>query len=119
MSISVEKMIDRKEIMTGRVLHVTVDTVRINDSDITSTREAVWHHGASAILPLTDDGRIILVRQYRYAASQPMLEVPAGKIEMDGENPDICASRELEEEAGVTCGELISLGVCIYITGVL
>ncbi|MGE1063622.1 NUDIX hydrolase [Megasphaera paucivorans] len=110
MSISVEKMIDRKEIMTGRVLHVTVDTVRINDSDITSTREAVWHHGASAILPLTDDGRIILVRQYRYAASQPMLEVPAGKIEMDGENPDICASRELEEEAGVTCDELISLG---------
>ena len=110
MSISVETMIERKEIMTGRVLHVTVDTVRINDSDVTSLREAVWHHGASAILPLTDDGRIILVRQYRYAAGQPMLEVPAGKIEQDGENPDVCAARELEEEAGVTSEDILPLG---------
>jgi ADP-ribose pyrophosphatase len=110
MSISTEKMIDRKEIMTGRVLHVTVDTVRINDSEVTSTREAVWHHGASAILPLTDDGKIILVRQYRYAAGQAMLEVPAGKIEQDGENPDFCAARELEEEAGVTSENLMPLG---------
>ncbi len=110
MSISVETTIDRKEIMTGRVLHVTVDTVRINNSDVTSTREVVWHHGASAILPVTDDGKLILVRQFRYAAAQAMLEVPAGKIEQDGENPDVCAARELEEEAGVTCGELLPLG---------
>lgn len=110
MSISVETMIERKEIMTGRVLHVTVDTVRINDSENTSIREAVWHHGASAILPLTDDGKIILVRQYRYAAGQPMLEIPAGKIEQDGENPDYCAARELEEEAGVTSDDILPLG---------
>lgn len=111
MSVSKETMIDRKEIMTGRVLHVTVDTVRINDSDKTSTREAVWHHGASAILPLTDDGRIILVRQYRYAAAQPMLEVPAGKIDLEGEAPDVCAARELEEEAGVTSKDILPLGM--------
>ena len=110
MSISVEKMIDRKEIMNGRVLHVTVDTVRINDSDLTSTREAVWHPGASAILPLDEDGKIILVRQYRYAAAAPLLEVPAGKIDKGESSPDLCAARELEEEAGVTCGELIPLG---------
>jgi len=110
MSISVEKMISRKEIMDGRVLHVTVDTVQINDTDKTSIREAVWHHGACAILPYTDDGKVILVRQFRYAAGQPMLEVPAGKIELDGESPEICAIRELEEEAAVKCGELIPLG---------
>ena len=85
MSISTERMIARKEILHGRVLHVTVDTVEIDDGQggkpKTATREAVWHFGACAILPVTDDGKIILVRQYRYAAAQPMLEVPAGKIE--------------------------------------
>ena len=105
-SISKETLVSRKEIMKGRVLHVTVDTVSIDDGQggeaKTATREAVWHFGACAILPLTDDGKIILVRQYRYAAAQAMLEVPAGKIEHDGESPDYCAARELEEEAGVT-----------------
>lgn len=114
MSISTEKMISRKEIMKGKILHVTVDTVEIDDGaggeKKTAVREAVWHFGACAVLPVTDDGKIILVRQYRYAAAQAMLEVPAGKIEHTGESPDICAARELEEEAAVTAGELIPLG---------
>ncbi|WP_301860326.1 NUDIX hydrolase [uncultured Megasphaera sp.] len=114
MSISTETMVSRKEIMTGKVLHVTVDTVEIDDGaggpKKTAVREAVWHFGACAILPVDDQGRIIMVRQYRYAAAQPMLEIPAGKIEHNGESPDICAARELEEEAAVTAGELISLG---------
>lgn len=109
MSISTEKMIDRREIMNGHILHVTVDTVRINDTERTSTREVVWHKGACAILPLTAEGKLILVRQYRYAPDEVMLEIPAGKIDADGESPDVCAARELEEEAGVT-GELIPLG---------
>ena len=78
MSISKETLVSRKEIMKGRVLHVTVDTVSIDDGQggekKTATREAVWHFGACAILPLTDDGKIILVRQYRYAAAEAMLE---------------------------------------------
>lgn len=114
MSISTETLVSRKEIMKGKVLHVTVDTVRVDDAASgehkTAVREAVWHFGACAILPLTDDGKIILVRQYRYAAAQPMLEVPAGKIEHDGESPDYCAARELEEEAAVTAEEIIPLG---------
>ncbi|MCH4178474.1 MAG: NUDIX hydrolase [Megasphaera sp.] len=114
MSISTETMIDRKEIMKGKVLHVTVDTVRIDDgkggSAQTAVREAVWHFGACAVLPIDQNGKIILVRQYRYAAAQPMLEVPAGKIEHDGESPQYCAERELEEEAAVTAGEIIPLG---------
>lgn len=115
MSVSVEKLVSRKEIMQGKILHVTVDTVEIDDgvqgdAKTTATREAVWHFGACAILPFTQDGKIIMVRQYRYAASQPMLEVPAGKLEHNGENPDGCAVRELEEEAGVTAGEMVNLG---------
>lgn len=115
MSISTEKLVSRKEIMQGKILHVTVDTVEIDDGvagdqKTTATREAVWHFGACAILPLTNDGKIIMVRQYRYAAAQPMLEVPAGKLEHDGESVDECAARELEEEAGVTTGEIIPLG---------
>ena len=115
MSVSTETLVSRKEIMTGKILHVTVDTVEIDDgikgdAKKTATREAVWHFGACAILPLTQDGKIIMVRQYRYAAGQPMLEVPAGKLEHNGESPDGCATRELEEEAGVTAGEMIPLG---------
>ena len=81
MSISSEKMIERKEIMDGNILHVTVDTVRINGTDRTSTREVVWHKGACAIMPVTEDDKIIFVRQYRYAAGTVMLEIPAGKID--------------------------------------
>ena len=114
MSISTERMIARKEILHGRVLHVTVDTVEIDDGQggkpKTATREAVWHFGACAILPVTDDGKIILVRQYRYAAAQPMLEVPAGKIEHDEENPAECAHRELEEETGFSSDDIQPLG---------
>ena len=67
MSISTEKMIDSQDIFKGHVLHLTLDTVRINDTDQTSTREVVRHKGACAILPITPEGKIILVRQYRYA----------------------------------------------------
>ncbi|ERT57168.1 MULTISPECIES: NUDIX hydrolase [Megasphaera] len=109
MSISTETLIARKEIMKGRVLHVTLDTVSINGGERTATREAVWHHGACAVLPIRDDGKIIFVRQYRYATGVAMLEIPAGKIERDGEAPELCAARELEEEAGVT-GEITPLG---------
>lgn len=114
MSISKEIMIDRKEILDGKVLHVTVDTVRIEDEELhgetkTATREAVWHRGASAILPVDADGKILLVRQYRYAAAMDMLEIPAGKIDFVGESPDVCAARELEEETGCT-GDIKPLG---------
>ena len=109
MSISTEKMIDSQDIFKGHVLHLTLDTVRINDTDQTSTREVVRHKGACAILPITPEGKIILVRQYRYAPDEVLLEIPAGKIDSKEENPLHCAARELEEEAGVT-GEVIPLG---------
>lgn len=108
MSISTEKRIEQQEIFKGNVLHVTLDTVTIND-DRTATREVVWHPGASAVIPVLADGRVLLVRQYRYAVDQPLLEIPAGKLD-NGEAPEICAKRELEEEAGIRCDTLIPLG---------
>jgi ADP-ribose pyrophosphatase len=70
------------------------------------TFEIVRHPGASAVVPLTDDGDVLLLRQLRYAAENGYLyEVPAGKL-APGEAPEVCAARELEEEAGVRAGRL-------------
>ena len=68
------------------------------------------HPGAAAIVPFLDDGRVLLIRQYRYAAGGYLLEVPAGKLDA-GETPEACAARELEEETGYRAGRLEKLGV--------
>jgi ADP-ribose pyrophosphatase len=71
--------------------------------------DVVHHPGASAVVPFLDDDRVLLIRQYRFAARGELWEVPAGKLDA-GESPEICAARELEEEAGVRAGRLESLG---------
>ena len=76
---------------------------RITDLDI------VHHPGASAVVPFTDDGEVLLIRQYRHAAGGTILEVPAGKLD-PGDTPESCAVRELEEEAGSLAGRLQKLG---------
>ena len=86
-----------------------MDTVRINDTDQTSTREVVRHKGACAILPITPEERSFSCASIGMAPDEVLLEIPAGKIDSKEENPLHCAARELEEEAGVT-GELIPLG---------
>jgi ADP-ribose pyrophosphatase len=67
------------------------------------------HPGAAAVLPFLEDGRVLLIRQYRHAAGGYLLEVPAGKLD-PGEGPKTCAARELEEETGWRAGRLESLG---------
>lgn len=67
------------------------------------------HPGAAAVLPFLDDGRVLLIRQYRYAAGGELLEVPAGKLD-PGEAPEACAIRELEEETGYRAERLEKLG---------
>lgn len=94
-------------VFRGRVLHLRVDSVRL-PSGRSSTREVVVHPGAVAIVPLADDGRIVLTRQYRHAASQVLIEIPAGTLE-DGEAPEACAHRELAEETGLAAGRLVPL----------
>lgn len=94
---------------TGHVISLDVDTVRFPDGSV-GELEMVRHPGASAIVPFLDDPqsaspRILLIRQYRYAANSFLLEIPAGRLE-SGETPEGCAARELEEETGRRAGKL-------------
>ncbi|RDV82108.1 NUDIX domain-containing protein [Ammonifex thiophilus] len=93
-----EKRLKSETVFQGRILRVRVDTVLLPDGR-TSTREVVEYSGAVAIVPLTAEGDVIMVRQYRYPVGRELLEIPAGKIE-EGEEPEACAQRELEEETG-------------------
>lgn len=96
----------------GRVVHLSIDTVRFPDGSV-GDLELVRHRGAAAVLPVLgdeggEDPDILLLRQYRYAAGGEIWEVPAGIIE-PGESWEDCARRELEEEAGVRAGKLVPL----------
>jgi ADP-ribose pyrophosphatase len=100
------EFVDSKEIFSGRVFDVTVDTVR--EGDKTYVREIVHHPGSAVILPVFDDGTIALVRQYRHPAVRYLLELPAGTLK-DKERPEEGAARELEEELGVVAGRMEKL----------
>ena len=100
------EFIDSKNVFTGRVFDVTVDTVR--EADRTYIREVVHHPGSAVILPAFDDGTIALVRQYRHPAVKYLLELPAGTLN-DKESPEEGAARELEEELGLVAGRLEKL----------
>lgn len=88
----------------GRILNFRVDQVALANGG-TTKREVIEHRGAAAIVPVTRDLDVILVRQYRYAITTNLLEIPAGTME-PGETPEQCASRELEEETGYRCKEI-------------
>jgi ADP-ribose pyrophosphatase len=87
-------------------------SVWIEDAELPNGRtvplDVVRHPGASAVVPFESDDDVLLIRQYRHAAGGTIWEVPAGKL--DGEAPDVCAARELEEEAGRRAGRLVPLG---------
>lgn len=104
-----EEPISSEEIYHGKIVHLYKDTVRLPNGRL-ATREVMRHPGAVAIVPITDDGNVILVWQYRYPFAEAMLEIPAGKLDPD-EMPEACARRELSEETGADAAELISLGV--------
>lgn len=94
---------------SGRRISVDLDRVRFPDGS-TGTLEMVRHPGAAAVIPFLDpfgsrDPRVILIRQYRWAADDVLWEIPAGTLEA-GEAPDHCARRELCEEAGVDAADL-------------
>lgn len=92
----------------GKVLDVAVEEVQLPNGNVTDL-EILRHPGAAAVVPLLDDGQVVLVRQYRHATGGWLLEVPAGKLD-GGEDPEACARREVEEETGFSVGELLSLG---------
>jgi len=98
-----EKIIHKANFMT----YLNVD-VELPDGKI-GNRDIIKHPGASAILPFLDDERVILVNQFRKALDKTLLEIPAGKLDA-GEDPKVCAIRELEEETGYTAKEVTYLG---------
>jgi ADP-ribose pyrophosphatase len=99
--------IERKEVYKGKIFSVVEDTI-IFENGKTTKWDLVLHNGASAIVPITDRGEIIFVRQYRNAEDGTVLEIPAGKLEK-GEDPLVCAKRELEEETGYQADTLIPI----------
>ncbi len=102
------KLLERKTGYSGKFLNMFIDKVRLPNDHVVEL-EFIDHPGAAAVVAVDDDGCIIMVRQFRYAASGYILEIPAGKID-SGESPEICAGRELEEETGYTSSSLDSLG---------
>jgi ADP-ribose pyrophosphatase len=127
--------IDSRLVHSGRIVELSLDTVRFPDGS-TGELEMIRHSGASAVLPVLDwpgpepaesgqagstaqpdtvDPDVVLIRQYRYAAGGYMLEVPAGRPDQPGEDWELCARRELEEEAGLVAGQLRHL-TTIYTT---
>jgi ADP-ribose pyrophosphatase len=102
--MAAEEQLHSNVVFDGKLLKVRVDTVCLPDGS-ERKREVVEHPGAVGILPVLPDGRLILVRQYRYAVGREMLEIPAGTREPD-EGPEACAHRELREETGYVATEL-------------
>ena len=112
----VEHRIDSEVRLSGGFLTVLRDRVRLPDG-ATATREYIRHPGAVAVVPILDDGRLVLVRQYRHPVGRVLLEWPAGKL--DGGEPVLaCAVRELREETGYRAREWARAGVfhnaCAY-----
>jgi len=99
-----EKTISTEKVFDGKVITVQVDDVRLPNGK-TSKRELVKHPGAVAVIPITKNKKILFVEQYRKALEKSLVEIPAGKLEQ-GENPEMTAIRELEEETGYTTNKL-------------
>ena len=100
-------MVASTPIYRGKILNLDLETVTLPNG-ATVELEIIHHPGASAVVPLREDGQVLLIRQYRHAAGGYIYEIPAGKL-APGEEPRDCALRELEEEIGVRAGVLTPL----------
>ena len=100
------KIINSEQKFKGRAFSVTVDTV--SEGEHTYNREVVHHPGSAVIIPVHDDGTVVLVRQYRHPAVRYLLEAPAGTL-AQGERPEVGAARELQEELGLVAARLEKL----------
>ena len=103
-----EKRISSQRIYEGAILNLRRDTVTVPGG--TAYREIVEHNGAVAIVPITKEGKLVMVKQFRYPSGKVLLEIPAGKIDKGETNPEETARRELKEETGYEADEVISLG---------
>lgn len=97
----------RRRVYDGKVVKLDLDEVEL-PGGARIELEVVRHPGAAAVVPFVSRDRIVLIHQFRHAVGRAIWEVPAGKL--DGETPEVCAVRELEEEAGLRAGRLEPLG---------
>jgi ADP-ribose pyrophosphatase len=104
----IERRLASETLFKGNFLEARRDTVALPDGR-SATREYVTHPGAVVIVPLLDDGRVVVERQYRYPVGRVMIEFPAGKLDA-GEDPLVCGQRELLEETGYTAREWAKAG---------
>ncbi len=95
-------------IFRGKVFDLRVDKIKYNSGN-EGIREIAVHPGGAVIVPVKDDGKFIMVSQFRYPLEKSLIEFPAGKLDFN-EDPEICAFRELQEETGYTAGKLRKLG---------
>ena len=110
-----ESTISSRTIYRGRVLRLHVDRVKLANGRET-TREIVEHPGAAAIIPILDNGNLLVVKQYRAATHRQLMEIPAGTLE-PGESPLSCAKRELVEETGYAARRIRKLFSCYLAPG--
>jgi ADP-ribose pyrophosphatase len=99
-----EKTIDVKKLFDGKIIKLELQTVELCNKNI-AEREIIRHKGGVAVIPLTQNNEVILVRQFRKPYDEELLEIPAGKLETD-EKPEICGARELKEETGYIAGKI-------------
>ena len=104
-----ESTLESRQVYQGHFLDVRQDRVRLPDASV-ATREYVRHPGAVMVVPLLDDGRLVMERQWRHPLARTMLEFPAGKLDA-GESPLACGIRELAEETGYHAREWARAGI--------
>lgn len=103
-----ERTISSEQIFKGKILGLRVETVSMPTGRL-AVREIVEHGASVVVVPITQDGEVVLVRQYRRAVEKTLLEAPAGGIE-NGELPEAAAARELREETGYQAESFIRVG---------
>lgn len=104
-----EVTVSSEEIFDGQVVHLFKDTVELPNGK-PATREVIRHVGAVAIVPMTEDGKVVVERQFRYPLNEVITEIPAGKLDSKSEDRLAAAKRELEEETGLLADEWICIG---------
>lgn len=112
------KKLSSKDIYIGKRVHLVTEQIQLPNGKET-TWELIKHIGAAAVIPVDQDGKIIMVKQYRNASDCITLEIPAGTLDAKNEDPKECALRELEEETGYRCKNIeflfkfySSIGIC-------
>lgn len=112
-----EKTVTSTEIYKGKIIDVFCDDILLPDGK-PAKREYIKHVGAACVVPVTDKGEVVIVRQFRYPFHSVLTEIPAGKLDGKGEDPLVAAKRELKEETGAEAKEMIYMGAyyptCAY-----